>query len=153
MTAYTDESKELVLGPAISMLQVIPGRTTAEVRWTTDMPATSRAFVKAISETYDPALVTFHSVVLNGLSPATAYSLSVQSVADGIMTTQVRSFATSTLKPEAVVEPVSSQPADIIAELRNRIRTLTVERDAASAFTAEYKRALVRAKAILDEVL
>ncbi|MCK5571900.1 MAG: hypothetical protein KAJ12_04035, partial [Bacteroidetes bacterium] len=76
-----------VTPPVISDIAVASGRTTAEITWTTDEPATTKVeygLTAAYGTTVESTtLVTDHSVLLTGLSENTLYHYRVTS-ADGI---------------------------------------------------------------------
>jgi subtilisin len=80
-----------VSAPVISNIAVYASRTTAYVRWTTDVPADSvvRYGVDGATNLVasDPTLTRSHTITLSGLERRTTYTYVVESTADGITTT------------------------------------------------------------------
>ncbi|MGB5874885.1 MAG: hypothetical protein WBH56_14290, partial [Bacteroidota bacterium] len=86
-TVVVTPSQADVTPPVISDIAAAAGRTTAEVTWTTDEPATTKVeygLTAAYGTTVEsPTLVTDHSVLLTGLLENRVYHYRVTS-ADGI---------------------------------------------------------------------
>lgn len=88
--------------PVISNVQVTPGINSATITWNTNKPATS---VVAYGETVgyelgtesDNTLKSSHSIVLNGLTPNTAYHYQITSVDGSSNSTSTNDASFSTL--------------------------------------------------------
>jgi subtilisin len=74
--------------PVISGISVSVSRTTATIRWTTDVPASSTVYYGKNGATdlvvTDPTLTTSHSIDLTGLQRRTTYTYVVESTANGL---------------------------------------------------------------------
>jgi hypothetical protein len=102
-------------GPAfISDLEVTPSATTALVRWTTPVPATSRVDFGAQADfdrTAAPEIPSLrrHAVTLDGLAPGTPYFYRIESVSGDRIGVRYGTFATPRSLGTAVAFDLTNQ--------------------------------------------
>ncbi|MBX4192149.1 fibronectin type III domain-containing protein [Candidatus Parcubacteria bacterium] len=139
-------STALAAAPAISNISSVPSTTSATISWTTDVPATSQVGYGTSASTspydtqsdFNSALVTSHTVTLQGLTSDTLYNFAVisgmgstststaTSTSDNFtFTTLSNAIPTSTPTSTPTTTPTTTPPtttpdvSDLIDQLQN----------------------------------